>query len=343
MTFTMSIGFQFYKRRFRQYGPLIIVMFIFFMGIFYLSASPDLQHPSFRKHLALNNAINKDILKLERKVKLLESTLKKHNIPESEYMEGLLPVIYVITPTHARPQQKAELTRLKNVFLHVPALHWILVEDSEQKTGLVKHFLESGGISFTHLNVPTPKDWKLGENQPVWQKPRGVLQRNAGLDWLRSNFEPPASRAVVYFADDDNTYSTELFQEMRWTKKVSVWPVALVGGVMVERPKVTLSGKVNGWLTGWKPDRAFATDMAGFGINLDLLVNNPEAEFSLDSQKGFMESDFLEKIVKLHELEPKADMCTKVYIWHTRTEKPNMKDEEKLRKEGRPTNRNIEV
>ena len=50
---------------------------------------------------------------------------------------------------------------------------------------------------------------------------------------------------MVYFADDDNTYSTELFEEMRTTKKVSVWPVGLVGGLMVERPKVDLStGKV---------------------------------------------------------------------------------------------------
>ena len=50
---------------------------------------------------------------------------------------------------------------------------------------------------------------------------------------------------MVYFADDDNTYSTELFEEMRTTRKVSVWPVGLVGGLMVERPKVDLStGKV---------------------------------------------------------------------------------------------------
>lgn len=335
----MSNGLQFYKRKIRQYWPLLLVMTIFFTGIFYISAPPD----SFRKHLALNSVINKDILKLERKVRLLESTLKRHNIPESEFVDGLLPVIYVITPTHSRAHQKAELTRLKNVFLHVPALHWILVEDAEQKTGLVKRFLESSGIVYTHLNVATPKEWKLGKDQPVWQKPRGVLQRNAGLNWLRSNFEPPASRAVVYFGDDDNTYSTELFQEMRWTKKVSVWPVALVGGVMVERPKVSLSGKVTGWLTGWRPDRSFATDMAGFAINLHLLVEKPKADFSLESQKGFMESDFLEKFVKLHELEPKADMCTKVYIWHTRTENPNMRDEDRLRKEGKPTDRNIEV
>ena len=35
-----------------------------------------------------------------------------------------MPIIYTITPTYARPQQKAELTRLCNVFLLVPNLHF---------------------------------------------------------------------------------------------------------------------------------------------------------------------------------------------------------------------------
>jgi len=35
----------------------------------------------------------------------------------------------------------------------------------------------------------------------------------------------------------------ELFEEMRATKKVSVWPVGLVGGIMVEKPIVE-KGKI---------------------------------------------------------------------------------------------------
>ena len=42
-----------------------------------------------------------------------------------------MPIIFVITPTYARPVQKAELTRLCNTFLIVPNLHWILVEDAK--------------------------------------------------------------------------------------------------------------------------------------------------------------------------------------------------------------------
>ena len=44
-----------------------------------------------------------------------------------------MPIIYAITPTYARPVQRAELTRLCNVFLLVPNLHWILIEDSKGK------------------------------------------------------------------------------------------------------------------------------------------------------------------------------------------------------------------
>ena len=56
---------------------------------------------------------------------------------------------------------------------------------------------------------------KMKDTDPNWLKPRGVLQRNAGLNWLRQTaktrrLEP----AVVYFADDDNTYSLQLFEEV---------------------------------------------------------------------------------------------------------------------------------
>jgi hypothetical protein len=51
---------------------------------------------------------------------------------------------------------------------------------------------------------------------------------------------------VVYFADDDNTYALDLFKEIRTTTRVSVFPVGLVGGVLVEKPKV-LNGRVIGW------------------------------------------------------------------------------------------------
>ncbi|KAI5946116.1 galactosylgalactosylxylosylprotein 3-beta-glucuronosyltransferase 2 [Manis javanica] len=238
--------------------------------------------------------------------------------------EPPLPTIYAITPTYSRPVQKAELTRLANTFRQVAQLHWILVEDAAARSELVSRFLARAGLPCTHLHVPTPRRYK----RPGL--PRATEQRNAGLAWLRQRHQRRRPQpGVLFFADDDNTYSLELFQEMRTTRKVSVWPVGLVGGRRYERPLVE-NGKVVGWYTGWRADRPFAIDMAGFAVSLQVILSNPKAVFKRrGSQPGMQESDFLKQITTVEELEPKAGNCTKVLVWHTRTEKVNLANEPK--------------
>ncbi|XP_057594310.1 galactosylgalactosylxylosylprotein 3-beta-glucuronosyltransferase 2 isoform X1 [Hippopotamus amphibius kiboko] len=223
--------------------------------------------------------------------------------------EPPLPTIYAITPTYSRPVQKAELTRLANTFRQVAQLHWILVEDAAARSELVSRFLARAGLPSTHLHVPTPRRYK----RPGL--PRATEQRNAGLAWLRQRHgQQRAQPGVLFFADDDNTYSLELFQEMRTTRKVSVWPVGLVGGRRYERPLVE-NGKVVGWYTGWRADRPFAIDMAGFAVSLQVILSNPKAVFKRrGSQPGMQESDFLKQITTVEELEPKASNCTKVFV-----------------------------
>ncbi|MXQ80126.1 hypothetical protein E5288_WYG013725 [Bos mutus] len=232
---------------------------------------------------------------------------------------------------------------------------------------LVSRFLARAGLPSTHLHVPTPRRYK----RPGL--PRATEQRNAGLAWLRQRHgHQRAQPGVLFFADDDNTYSLELFQEvrchsrkspkgsssclrqdlltgsgacplgtmqpilltctirwMRTTRKVSVWPVGLVGGRRYERPLVE-NGKVVGWYTGWRADRPFAIDMAGFAVSLQVILSNPKAVFKRrGSQPGMQESDFLRQITTVEELEPKANNCTKVLVWHTRTEKVNLANEPK--------------
>ncbi|XP_043929046.1 galactosylgalactosylxylosylprotein 3-beta-glucuronosyltransferase 1-like isoform X2 [Protopterus annectens] len=218
-----------------------------------------------------------------------------------------LPTIFVITPTYTRSVQKAELTRLANTFLHIQNLHWIIVEDSPRKTNLVAKLLDSSGLSFTHLNIQSPKTIRQGSKAP-----RGTLQRNQGLQWLRQQYNSNSVEGVVYFADDDNTYSLEVFDELRYTKKVSVWPVAFVGGLRYEAPKLSTTGRVVGWKTVFDPKRPFAVDMAGFAVNIQLILQKPNAIFRLEGVKGgYQETSLLKDLVIMEELEPKAANCTK--------------------------------
>ena len=53
-------------------------------------------------------------------------------------------------------------------------------------------------------------------------------------------------------------------------------------------------------------------DMAGFAINLQVLLDIPEAKFDLRVQRGYQETSLLKKIVTMEELEPKANNCTEV-------------------------------
>lgn len=101
---------------------------------------------------------------------------------------------------------------------------------------------------------------------------------------------------------------------MRTVKGVGVWPVGLVGGLLVEKPLINSKGKVIGWNSAWRPERPFPVDMAGFAINLKLLHNHPNAAFSWDVSRGFQESAILSQVTTVEQLEPMADNCSKVSL-----------------------------
>lgn len=150
---------------------------------------------------------------------LCNAVSEYNNIGKPTTNDGV--TIYAITPTFTRPVQKAELTRLSQTFLLVPNFHWIIVEDSPNKTTLVTNFLAQSGLTYTHIYAPTPLNYKLGKNDPNWKQPRGVEQRNAALKWLRNNLNE-SNNGVVYFADDDNTYSRHLFKEVKKKKEIDL-------------------------------------------------------------------------------------------------------------------------
>ncbi|XP_037804625.1 galactosylgalactosylxylosylprotein 3-beta-glucuronosyltransferase P-like [Penaeus monodon] len=143
--------------------------------------------------------------------------------------------------------------------------------------------------------------------------PRGVANRMAGLDWVKQH----ASSGVVYFADDDNTYDTRLFEEMRYTKRVSMWPVGLMGSSGMSTP-IIKEGKFVGWYDAYIANRKFPVDMAGFAVSVELIQQVPNA--SMPFKAGREETGFLESLkISTADIEFKADNCSKIYVWHTQT------------------------
>ncbi|XP_046571828.1 LOW QUALITY PROTEIN: galactosylgalactosylxylosylprotein 3-beta-glucuronosyltransferase 2-like [Haliotis rubra] len=249
-----------------------------------------------------------------------------------------MPVIYAITPTYYRGVQKAELTRLSQTFLHLPSFHWIVIEDSSLKTKLVTNVLSQSGVIYTHLNFLTER------RDSKRLKTKGVSQRNVGLSWLRKPRILKYSLVLCILLMMTIRMIWKIFAQMRETKQVSVWPVGFAGGLRFERP-IVKNGKVTGWFAHWEPDRPFAIDMAGFAVNLQLFYKHPELKFSNNTLPGFLESTFVSDTkVSLDDLEPLADNCTKVLVWHTRTESPDLTGErQKKRKLGHGSDPNVEV
>lgn len=243
-----------------------------------------------------------------------------------------MPVIYLVTPTYRRPEQIPDLTRMAQTLLNVPAIHWIVVEDSTTLSPAVAALLNRYAIPHTHLKALMPDKYKKFKF-----KPRGVANRNAAVDWIRANVKS----GVVYFADDDNTYDIRLFEEMRYTKKVSMWPVGLVTKVGLSSPVVNEHGGVIDFYDGWIASRKFPVDMAGFALNVQLIIGKPDVY--MPYVPGHEEDGLLKKLdITLADIEPKADRCTKILVWHTQT-KSNTPANRTLAHSSRYKGTNIDV
>lgn len=303
-----------------------------------------MQHELDMKSSALENSRN-EAIKAKFEISLLKGGFNAgpdstSSVASMGYQEGL-PMLYLITPTYKRHTQKADLVVMGNTLRQVRNVHWIVVEDADAETALVTNYLKSCGVPYTRVVQRTPKymqrdickvvnprigcpSWKLGKEAELWTRPRGVEQRNAGLAALRAL---PPKDGVFYFADDDNSYSLELFDTLRKVKKVGTWTVGLSGGLVHEGPTMT-NGVVTGFHVGWRPDRPFPIDMASFAINVRELTSRPALKFSGKVERGFLESDFLLQIIKgKEEMEVYDQDCNCVRVWHTKTQEPDLKAE----------------
>lgn len=236
------------------------------------------------------------------------------------------PTVYVITPTYPRAEQIAELTRIGQTLMLAENIIWIVAEDALQPTKQVLELLKDLGIVYKYLLTPMPKQHR-DKKHSMW--PKGVANRNGGLEWILEHVkETKDDSGVIYFCDDDNTYDYRLFNEIRHTKKLSMFPVGFMSERFVSTPILHKNGSFLGFYEGWPGGRQYQVDMAGFAVSVRQFVRkNDVEELRMEYKKGYEEESFLDGIgVPPKEMEFLADNCTKIYVWHTRTTHPNVKE-----------------
>ncbi|KHN81300.1 Galactosylgalactosylxylosylprotein 3-beta-glucuronosyltransferase 2 [Toxocara canis] len=222
-----------------------------------------------------------------------------------------IPTIIVITPTHKRPERLADMTRFSQTLSHVKHLHWVVIEDGNHTVDIVQRILDRSGLPYVYFFATT---------EPGFPR-RGWTHRNQGLAYVRKNYKNFNRPAVVYFADDDNSYDIRLFDKyIRNVKTIGIWAVGLSGTALVEAPHV-VNGTIVGWDVVYAPKRKFATDMAGFAVNLDLILKS-NASFHRGCIKTVPESCFLQQFnIPKENVQPFGfdDDPKEVLVWHTKT------------------------
>lgn len=200
--------------------------------------------------------------------------------------------LIVVTPTHERPGRIGMLASLRGHLDRTEDVSWVVVEDGPPDIA-VRALLPSYAA---YLHLEGRSDF-------------GNPQRNLALQYVRDS----GTEGIVYNADDDNLYRTELFEEIRRTKRLSVLPVGNLGPRGVERP-VIVDGRLRYWDSMWK-HRKFPVDMAGFAFHSDLLKELGNPLWGHRGRGG--ESEFISRLVHSpEELEFLCDGCRKVLVWH---------------------------
>ncbi|CAH9121730.1 unnamed protein product [Cuscuta epithymum] len=225
--------------------------------------------------------------------------------------------LIIVTPTYNRALQAYYLNRLGQVLKLVqPPLLWVVVEMSAASLETAD-ILRKMGVMYRHL---------VCSKNMTDMKDRGVHQRNYALEHI----ERHRLDGIVYFADDDNIYSLELFESLRKISRFGTWPVAMLqqnkNKAILEGP-VCNGDRVIGWHTNEKSKRLrrFHVDMSGFAFNSTILWDpklwrRPTAApiRQLDTVKeGFQETTFIEQLVEDEsQMEGIPTGCSKVLNWH---------------------------
>lgn len=173
-------------------------------------------------------------------------------------------LLIIVTPTYARPLQANYLHRMAHTLKLIPRpLLWIVVEMNSQSAETAE-ILRGTGIVYRHLVCSTKNSTEITD--------KNVLLRNVAL----SHIETHRLDGIVYFADDDNIYSTALFDQMRKISRFGIWTVAKLvgtdGKILLDGP-ICNSSKVIGWHLDdmTKRFRRFHAEISGFAFNSTII------------------------------------------------------------------------
>ncbi|XP_010541258.1 PREDICTED: probable beta-1,4-xylosyltransferase IRX9H [Tarenaya hassleriana] len=242
------------------------------------------------------------------------------NVLEQE--SGLVSrkLLVIVTPTYSWPFQAYYLNRLGQMLKLVePPLLWIVVEMNSQSVETAE-ILRKTGVMYRHLvcdkNVTDVNDMK-------------VHQRNLAM----AHIETHRLDGIVYFADDSNMYSLDLFGQMREIRRFGTWKVAKLNGKgntdTVEGP-VCNETRVIGWHTSQSSRfRRFHAEMSGFAFNSTILWDpkrwhRPTVELIRQADTvgdDLKVSSFIEQIVEDEtQMEGLPEGCSNVMVWQLHLE-----------------------
>jgi hypothetical protein len=224
-----------------------------------------------------------------------------HALPAIDELD--IPVkklLIVVTITSVRPQQAYYLNRLAHVLKGVQSpLLWLVVEWPEQSYQTAE-ILRLSGVMYRHL---------ICKKNTTSVRKIAVCQRNNAIYHVKRHHLD----GIMHFADEERSYTGEVFEEMQKIKRFGSWPVAIHAG---NKYRVALQGPIckGNRVTGWHTDtvqrkgavRRFPIGFSAFAFNTTMLWdpqrwNRPPMDsvaVHSGGRGGLQESRFIEKLVK---------------------------------------------
>lgn len=230
-------------------------------------------------------------------------------------------LLIIVTPTYNQAFQAMYLNRLAQTLRLVqPPLLWIVVEMPAQSKETAD-VLRKTGVMYRHL---------VCDKNATDVKDRSAPQRNVAL----AHIEQHRLDGIVYFVDDNNVYTLELFEQLREIKRFGTWPIGMFTHnkkkIVVEGP-VCNSTRVIGWQTNEMSKKLcrFHVNNSGFAFNSTILWDpqkwrRPTSELirQLDTDKdGLQDTKFIEQLVADEsQMEGLANGCSKIMVWNLHLE-----------------------